>query len=282
MEKSGYRKILSITMILGVMLGVFILQGAVMFIVMAVMKVDYKNIAGDSMFNTVFYAVYPVATLVLLLLARCLIMEYSPIEPFEDNKKLRDRKVSAPWLILLGISLQSLFFGMLNIINMFAAETRVFKNYDKIMDSIAGNNIIVMLVYTAFMGPILEEVIFRGIIIDFARYGFSKKASIIISAVSFGIFHGNIIQCCYAIPLGCILGYVKMRRGRLSDSIILHMAVNISGILIFPVICYILALFVGEMTSYVILMLLGIPFTVLWYRNGKITNSDSESSSGLI
>lgn len=86
------------------------------------------------------------------------------------------------------------------------------------------SNTISMLLYASFIGPIAEEIVFRG----FVMRGFQKFGNfyaILISAVFFGAFHGNFIQSIFATLVGLVLGYVAINYSILW-SILLHIINN--------------------------------------------------------
>ena len=69
-----------------------------------------------------------------------------------------------------------------------------------------------MFLYTAFLGPIVEEIVFRGVVMkNLAKYG--KVFAIVLSAALFGIFHGDISQGFFAFCCGLLLGYIAMEYG---------------------------------------------------------------------
>lgn len=81
-----------------------------------------------------------------------------------------------------------------------------------------------MFVYISFLGPISEELLFRGLILrTLEPYG--KRFAIFASALMFGMFHGNIIQTPYAILVGLVLGYVAVEYS-VVWAIILHIINN--------------------------------------------------------
>lgn len=89
--------------------------------------------------------------------------------------------------------------------------------------SIAQNIIVVVIA-----APIVEEFIFRKFLVDrLTKYG--QGIAILVSAVAFGLYHGNIIQFVYATMLGMVLAYVYIKSGKLKYSIILHMIINFWG-----------------------------------------------------
>ena len=89
------------------------------------------------------------------------------------------------------------------------------------------------VITVGIVAPILEELIFRKIFIDStSRYGFA--ASILLSALAFGIFHGNFVQFFYATGLGVLFGYIYASTGKLRYTIFLHMGYNLYAALIMP------------------------------------------------
>ena len=85
-----------------------------------------------------------------------------------------------------------------------------------------------LFLLTCVCAPIFEEWIFRKEIIDRTRkYG--EKTAIVVSALCFGLFHGNVRQFFYAFGLGLILGYMYVRTSKLWYSMLMHALVNLNG-----------------------------------------------------
>lgn len=92
-------------------------------------------------------------------------------------------------------------------------------------------NIFLMIVATGIMGPIAEEITFRHFILQPNRR-VSEKYAIIVSAISFGIMHGNIIQGTYTFVLGLLFAREDIKENNLLPSIIMHITINTSSVLI--------------------------------------------------
>lgn len=75
------------------------------------------------------------------------------------------------------------------------------------------------------IGPILEELIFRKLMLDRTR-AYGEKTAIIFSAICFGLFHGNLTQFLYAACVGLFLGYVYCKTGKVLHTMIMHMLLN--------------------------------------------------------
>ena len=64
-----------------------------------------------------------------------------------------------------------------------------------------------MFLYASIAAPIVEEILFRGLV-QRSLLPFGKKFAIFGSALLFGMFHGNLVQTPYAFLVGLVLGYV--------------------------------------------------------------------------
>ena len=90
------------------------------------------------------------------------------------------------------------------------------------------SNMIVTFLYMVICAPILEEYIFRKLIVDrTVKYG--QGAAIVLSGLMFGLFHGNLNQFAYAFLLGMFLAFLYVKTGDLRVTIGLHMCINFMG-----------------------------------------------------
>ncbi|KPU45413.1 CAAX amino terminal protease self- immunity [Oxobacter pfennigii] len=77
-----------------------------------------------------------------------------------------------------------------------------------------------------FLGPIFEEVLFRGIILRGLLLNYSVRKALIISSVLFGLIHLNPVQSLTATVSGLMLGWVFIKTGSLWMSILVHILNN--------------------------------------------------------
>ena len=82
-----------------------------------------------------------------------------------------------------------------------------------------------MFLYAGILAPITEEILFRGLI-QRSVLPFGKKFAILVSSLTFGLFHGNLIQTPYAFVVGLVLGYVAAEYNILW-AMVLHMINNL-------------------------------------------------------
>lgn len=82
-----------------------------------------------------------------------------------------------------------------------------------------------MFLYACLLAPVAEEILFRGVILR-ALLPYGKKLSIFVSALLFGLFHGNLVQSPFAFAVGLVLGFVAVEYS-LPWAMALHMFNNL-------------------------------------------------------
>ena len=88
---------------------------------------------------------------------------------------------------------------------------------------------VLMILAVCIVGPIAEELVFRGMIFGKLRWAFSFWPAAIISGIMFGVFHMNIMQGVYASVLGVLLAYVYEKTQTIFGSIFFHIVFNASS-----------------------------------------------------
>lgn len=132
-------------------------------------------------------------------------------------------KISFLYILIVFMSVQLLFNvlgeGMEALLNQCG-----FSIMEQIESASSESTTFSMLLYASFLGPVAEELVFRGFLLrSLEKYG--KLFAIVTSAILFGLFHVNFIQGIFAFAVGIILGYVA-REYSIKWSIILHIINN--------------------------------------------------------
>ena len=97
-----------------------------------------------------------------------------------------------------------------------------------------GQEMWLLIAVTVILGPIAEEVIFRGMTYRRARAYLGSWKGMLVSAALFGLYHTNAIQFLYAFILGLILALIYEKSGRLHVVIAAHMCVNLWAVISGP------------------------------------------------
>jgi membrane protease YdiL (CAAX protease family) len=89
------------------------------------------------------------------------------------------------------------------------------------------------IVAGCLLAPVVEEMLFRGIVLRSFLQQYERRYAIIGSAIVFGFAHGNLYQFVGATCFGIVAGWLYERTRSLIPCIALHAAVN-TGITFWP------------------------------------------------
>jgi membrane protease YdiL (CAAX protease family) len=99
---------------------------------------------------------------------------------------------------------------------------------DAIVEVATSLDPIICFIFMVLFAPVLEEVIFRKLLVDrMVKYG--EGVAIVVSAFMFGMYHGNLNQFVYAFSLGLFFAFIYVKTGKLIYTILLHMVINFMG-----------------------------------------------------
>lgn len=198
-----------------------------------------------------------------------------------------------------GVALQLLLSIVLTTLRNLAVP--VMEEYTTRMDAAGTSEFTVLsLVVLAVGAPLLEELMCRGVMFEFAlravtaeplgiwsgphgRRRAAREGSLrrrarrvsprqfwcanLIQAALFGMAHGNVVQAVYATALGLVLGWVAWRTGRLRYNMLLHLTLNASS--------YAVDALWGVLAPFGIVVFIAVPVLVaLWgieaFRAGSV------------
>lgn len=86
-----------------------------------------------------------------------------------------------------------------------------------------------ILILCIALGPFVEEIMFRGILLKMFGASCGLFLSVIITSILFAISHGSIVQGAYTFVLGVALAVVRIKSTSLWSSLALHISFNITG-----------------------------------------------------
>lgn len=108
--------------------------------------------------------------------------------------------------------------------------TENFSN--EVQEGLLASEFLVQLAGLGVLAPITEEILFRGLVYRRLKQILPRWGAVLLGAGMFAAYHGNVIQILFAFPMALLLIWSYERWGTLTAPIILHMAVNISTIII--------------------------------------------------
>jgi membrane protease YdiL (CAAX protease family) len=176
----------------------------------------FKNAHTSAIGTTIIYVVG------IGLTIRYAINKIHQSEPSFSVNHFFDFKLNSKMVFLILIATISFIFWTNYVINLFH-----FKDYGE-----EEMNQLIKSPFISFFGlslfpPILEEIFFRGIILQqlFKKYSVTK--AIIISGFYFGLFHLNPPQILSAFLGGCFMGWILYKTQNLFYTIIIHFINNL-------------------------------------------------------
>ena len=122
-----------------------------------------------------------------------------------------------------------------------------------------------MFLYITILGPISEELLFRGFLLRMLK-PWGKQTAILVSALVFGLFHGNVIQVPFAFLVGLVLGYVTVEYSILW-AMVLHIFNNLVMSDLFGRLAQVIPETVSSVLLYGILLACTAVAVVLVIRN---------------
>lgn len=101
-----------------------------------------------------------------------------------------------------------------------------------ITSDFAGESFFAIWLFVGLVGPVVEELVFRGIILGGLRTTGRILSAIILSALMFGLIHMNINQFSYTIIMGIFWGLLVEATGSIIPSVICHIFTNSTSVLL--------------------------------------------------
>lgn len=96
---------------------------------------------------------------------------------------------------------------------------------------ILGSSKLMMYACTVLAAPLLEEILFRGLILGTLGDAMPKWIALILSSVAFGAVHVNPIGIVYATIFGFLLGWIFIRTKSVLTCIIVHALYNLTNLI---------------------------------------------------
>lgn len=92
------------------------------------------------------------------------------------------------------------------------------------------------IILFGIVSPVLEEVLFRGVMFSVLRKIFPWSVSAIITSAAFAAFHGNVIQMLYAFPMGMVFQLFLKKSGGLMAPAACHAGSNMASVVVMALI----------------------------------------------
>ena len=148
------------------------------------------------------------------------------------RKWIEPRKNDSPALVCLMVVGLFASFNILQMIIFALTDVmKYFPSYDSVADMLSTDSFAVQLLAMGVAAPAIEELVFRGILINRMKW-LPSWAAVLVQALLFGAVHMNLFQSLYAFVAGAILGIIYVKFRSIVIVIAGHMSYNLSSLLI--------------------------------------------------
>ena len=204
---------------LGFSLGLILVSSQMIFTVMELL-LNYLGVEESIVVTYLLnaFSLYIVA----FLLAKLLLRKVENVEP-KPKVKLTFKKFMWYLFVAYGIGIFCATFTNEIITLISKLCNKEFS--DRIEEIMSNSTPIPLILFVAIIGPIFEELIFRGFLLKKLRV-YGDKTAIIYTSIAFGLFHTNISQILFAAVIGVVLSYVVCKTNNIKYSIMIHIIIN--------------------------------------------------------
>lgn len=189
--------------------------------------------------------------LVAMPISYIIIMQI-PAQPGIPKIKLTPKQLGIIALVCLALMYAGNLVG--TVVTMIISALSGNQMVNLLQELVNKTDMWVGAVVMVLIAPVVEELFFRKLLIGRLR-GYGQRAAIVVSAVAFGLSHGNLSQVFYAFGLGLAFGYVYTVTNNIGYTIALHMAINFLGSVVAPLL---LRAGMAYTSIYALIMLTGV------------------------
>lgn len=100
-------------------------------------------------------------------------------------------------------------------------------SFDASVDEAVARQVWMTVLLTVVLAPLAEELLIRGVLYPLLRRSGGIFLSAVLSAATFAMLHGNLVQAALTVPLGVMLALLVERTGRMWPAILAHAAYNV-------------------------------------------------------
>ncbi len=164
-------------------------------------------------------------------------------------KKIRTLEVPAPkafngkrllFMALVGLALQGVLVLLMAIVFAILPAS-VAEGYEELSKNLVGDGStsLFMALSVVIAAPICEEMLFRGLALNYGRRYINDVSAVVISSILFGCLHlanaghsninGVMVQVVYAALLGAVIALVVLKFKSVWAGVFIHFVVNGTG-----------------------------------------------------
>lgn len=119
-------------------------------------------------------------------------------------------------------------------VSSFIMDVVGIENYfsNQVQEELFSAGFLLQVVGLGLIVPVLEELLYRGVMYRRLREFLGVKPAIVTAALIFALAHGNMIQFLYALPMALILHWLYEKGGTLLAPVLFHMGANLISVMV--------------------------------------------------
>ena len=189
----------------------------------------FMNTILEAFYAKMYYSLVVTAAVSVPLL--CLMMRKDQRRRQAAGWQVTQIQVPAMVYPLVALVAFACCIGGNNLI-LSSGLMEVDETYQQLTDLLYSAPLWLQLIGTGVIVPLCEELIFRGVMYNRAKEYIPVRWALFLSALAFGIGHGNMVQAVYAFALGYLMCYLYENTGKLWVPVLFHIVANMVSVLI--------------------------------------------------
>ncbi|MFZ4719417.1 MAG: CPBP family intramembrane glutamic endopeptidase [Ilumatobacteraceae bacterium] len=112
------------------------------------------------------------------------------------------------------------------------SETKIQERAKTLFDSASGAGVLLLVVVVVFGAPLVEELVYRGLLQGAFTRRYHEVASVVLVALWFAVIHFQPIETPGLFVVGLVLGFAALFTRRLGMGVVAHMSFNATGLVL--------------------------------------------------
>ena len=189
----------------------------------------FLNQILEAFYSNMYYSLVVSAVVTIPLL--CFFMRRD--QRTRQAADIQSAPVQVPAMVypLVAVTAFAACIGGNNII-LSSGLMQVDETYQQLTDILYSAPMWFQLLGTGVIVPLCEELIFRGLMYNRLKDYVPVKWALLMSALAFGIGHGNLVQGVYGFALGYMMAYLYEHTNKLWVPVLFHIVANSVSVLI--------------------------------------------------
>lgn len=165
-------------------------------------------------------------TLISGLATLAVLVLFNLIRREKLSETLTLRRVSADRLVSAAAMTPALYLVVIIVLALLPEQWMT--GYIEASSALTNTGLVAFF-STVVVAPLVEEIIFRGLIQSRLSRAVPGWLAVLLAAAIFGICHGEPVWMAYAFFLGAVFGFVAWRSGSILPTVVMHVVFNALG-----------------------------------------------------